>query len=50
VKNVPELRIIDQSLWDKVKARQASLRTEVAFHDKQRPRMLLSYLLTALSR
>ena len=45
VKDVPGLRIIDQALWDKVKARQAGLRKERAFHDKQRPRMLLSYLL-----
>ena len=45
IKDVPELRIIDQDLWDKVKARQKDLRKERAFHDKQRPRKLLSYLL-----
>jgi DNA invertase Pin-like site-specific DNA recombinase len=45
VKDVPALRIIDQALWDKVKDRQKALRTKKAFHDKQRPRMLLSYLL-----
>ena len=45
VKDVPELRIIDQALWDRVKDRQLGLRKERAFHDKQRPRMLLSYLL-----
>ena len=45
VKDVPELRIIDDELWEKVKARQKGLRKEKAFHDKQRPRKLLSYLL-----
>lgn len=45
VKDVPELRIIDQDLWDRVKERQAALRKLPAFHEKQRPRMLLSYLL-----
>jgi len=45
IKDVPSLRIIDQALWDKVKDRQKNLRKEKAFHDKQRPRMLLSYLL-----
>ena len=45
VKDVPELRIIDQALWDKVKARQQGLRTEKSFHERQRPRKLLSYLL-----
>ncbi|GGC12532.1 resolvase [Novosphingobium endophyticum] len=43
--DVPELRIIDQELWDEVKARQHGLRKLPAFHQKQRPRMLLSYLL-----
>jgi len=45
VKDVPELRIIDDALWEKVKARQKGLRKLPEFHDKQRPRMLLSYLL-----
>jgi DNA invertase Pin-like site-specific DNA recombinase len=45
VKDVPELRIIDQDLWDRVKERQGALRKLRAFHEKQRPRMLLSYLL-----
>ncbi len=44
-KEVPELRIVDQDLWDRVKARQRGLRKLRAFHEKQRPRMLLSYLL-----
>ena len=45
VKDVPELRIIDQELWERVKERQGVLRKLPAFHEKQRPRMLLSYLL-----
>ena len=45
VKPVPELRIIDRELWDRVKARQQGLRKAKAFHEKQRPRMMLSYLL-----
>jgi site-specific DNA recombinase len=45
VKDVPELRIVDQELWDRVKARQQGLRRNRAFHEKQRPRMLLSFLL-----
>ena len=45
VKDVPELRIVDQDLWDRVKARQQGLRKLPEFHEKQRPRMLLSYLL-----
>ena len=46
IKDVPELRIVDQELWDQVKARQGGLKKLRAFHEKQRPRMLLSYLLT----
>ena len=45
VKDVPELRIIDQALWDQVKARQQGLRRASEFHEKRRPRMLLSFLL-----
>ena len=45
IKEVPELRIVDQELWDRVKARQRGLTKLRAFHEKQRPRMLLSYLL-----
>ena len=45
VKDVPELRIVDQDQWDTVKARQQGLRKLPEFHEKQRPRMLLSYLL-----
>jgi site-specific DNA recombinase len=45
VTDVPQLRIIDQDLWKRVKERQQGLRKLPSFHDKQRPRMLLSYLL-----
>jgi site-specific DNA recombinase len=45
VTNVPELRIINQDLWERVKERQQGLRKLPSFHQKQRPRMLLSYLL-----
>lgn len=45
VTGVPELRIIDQDLWQRVKERQQGLRKLPSFHGKQRPRMLLSYLL-----
>ena len=45
VKDVPELRIIDQVLWDRVKERQQGLSRASEFHEKQRPRMLLSFLL-----
>jgi DNA invertase Pin-like site-specific DNA recombinase len=45
VKEVPELRIVDQELWEKVKDRQQGLRKAKAFYEKQRPRKLLSYLL-----
>jgi site-specific DNA recombinase len=45
VKDVPELRIVNQDLWDAVKARQGLLRKLPEFHERQRPRMLLSYLL-----
>jgi site-specific DNA recombinase len=37
IKDVPELRIIDQELWDRVKARQGQLRKQPAFHQRQRP-------------
>lgn len=45
IKDVAELRIVDQELWDRVKTRQLGLRQERPFFEKQRPRMLLSYLL-----
>lgn len=49
--DVPELRIIDADLWDKVKARQKAVRkntrpatTKQAFWDRRRPRYLFSGL------
>jgi site-specific DNA recombinase len=51
VQQVPELRILDQNLWDRVKARQASSHKntrpdlkERPFWDRKRPRFLLSGL------
>lgn len=35
IKDMRELRIIDQELWDRVKVRQQGL--HYAFHEKQRP-------------
>jgi site-specific DNA recombinase len=45
ITDVPELRIIDQNLWERVKERQHDLRKLPSFHERQRPRMLLSHLL-----
>jgi site-specific DNA recombinase len=45
ITDVPELRIIDEDSWERVKERQRGLRKLPSFHEKQRPRMLLSYLL-----
>jgi site-specific DNA recombinase len=51
VKEVPELRIIDQELWDRVKARQAAMRCDTRPDararpcDRRRPRYLLSGLI-----
>ena len=45
-KDVPELRIIDQDLWDKVKEKQGEIRKQHSeFWGKQRPKNLFSYLL-----
>ena len=45
-KDVPELRIIDQALWDKVKEKQGEIRKQHSeFWGKQRPKNLFSYLL-----
>ncbi|MBL8567926.1 MAG: recombinase family protein [Phreatobacter sp.] len=45
-KEVPELRIIDQELWDRVKERQLATRhSHKLFWQHQRPRNLLSHLL-----
>ena len=46
VKDVPELRIVDDALWQSVKDRQKDLDAHnPEFHQKQRPRYLFSYLL-----
>jgi DNA invertase Pin-like site-specific DNA recombinase len=45
VADVPHLRIIEQDLWDKVKARQKALDEKPNLRAKQRPPKLLSYLL-----
>ena len=43
---VPQLRIVPQDLWDRVKARQQSSRkSHKKFWEHQRPRYLFSYLL-----
>lgn len=45
-KEVPELRIVDQGIWEKVKARQRRGRNQnSAFWEKQRPKYLFSRLL-----
>lgn len=45
-KDVPEMRIIDQDLWDKVKEKQGEIRKQhTEFWGKQRPKNLFSYLL-----
>jgi hypothetical protein len=50
VNEVPALRIVDQTLWDKVKARQSALKIKQAadkagFWDRRRPRYLFSGLM-----
>lgn len=45
IRDVPELRLIEDALWNKVKDRQGVLRKLPEFHRKQRPRLLLSGLL-----
>ena len=47
---VPELRIVDQALWDKVKARQGAMEARISgegvrIEDRRRPRYLFSGLL-----
>jgi DNA invertase Pin-like site-specific DNA recombinase len=46
-KDVPELRILDQELWDKVKEKQGAIRkqNQQADHVQARPKYLFSYLL-----
>lgn len=46
VTDVPELRIVDQELWDQVKAKQRELGdASEPLHKKQRPKNLFSFLL-----
>ncbi|WP_423208844.1 recombinase family protein [Paracoccus yeei] len=49
VVDVPHLRIIDDALWDQVKARQGAMKTkntEVPIWDRRRPKFLFSGLMT----
>ncbi|MDE4100292.1 recombinase family protein [Phaeobacter gallaeciensis] len=45
VQDVPELRIIDQDLWEKVKSRQAGLTRKPELWQTNRPRNLFAYLI-----
>lgn len=45
ITEVPELRIVEQELWDKVKARQEVLAKKFTAQAKRRPKQLLSFLL-----
>src|SRR5690606_5400467 len=51
IQDVPELRVVDQDLWDKVKARQQSLRSNrkgkkaAGYWDRRRPRFIFSGLM-----
>lgn len=45
INDVPELRIIDQALWDAVKDRQTRLTHTSTLWEKRRPTNLLSFLL-----
>ncbi|MFD2174839.1 recombinase family protein [Rhodobacter lacus] len=48
ITDVPDLRIIDDDLWQAVRARQGALKsqgTDVPIWDHRRPKFLLSYLL-----
>ncbi len=45
VKDVPELRIVDQELWDRVKARQETLNRKHELWETNRPRNLFAYLI-----
>lgn len=42
---VPDLRIVDQELWDRVKAKQAEIERKPSLGQKKRPPKLFSYLL-----
>ncbi|MCF6217079.1 MAG: recombinase family protein [Emcibacter sp.] len=43
--DVPEMRIVPQELWDKVKTKQAQLDRKLTFQAKKRPPKLFSFLL-----
>lgn len=45
ISEAPELRIIEQKIWDKVKEKQKSLAKKPRACQKRRPKHLLSYLL-----
>ena len=45
IHDVPELRIIDEELWQKVKVRQESLTLKTALWQTNKPRNLFSYLI-----
>lgn len=45
IKEAPELRIVDQELWDKAKERQRILDGKLKLGHKQRPQLLLSGIL-----
>ncbi len=49
ITNVPELRIIDQELWEAVRSRQGAMKvknTDTPVWDRRRPKTLLSGLMT----
>jgi site-specific DNA recombinase len=49
ITEVPDLRIIDDDLWEKVRARQGALKskgTDVPVWDRRRPRTLFSGMMT----
>lgn len=45
ITDVPELRILDQDAWDKVKEYQGALNRRGSYGEKRRPQHLLSFLL-----
>ena len=46
IHDVPELRIVDEALWSRAKARQERMKhSSLSLQDKRRPRNLLSFLL-----
>lgn len=46
IKEVPDLRIIDQELWDAVRDKQQAINSpQKSFQQKQRPKNLLSFLI-----